>query len=234
MPIFSGTLNASQAFPLFLTSSPLTINLTTNDDTTALIMDTGTSGGYTISNIKCCWTQIQVDHSVEQSVRAALVSGSLYEIAGHTWMTSLASSASTLSYNWGLNLGSVLAIGCSEMLSSVNTATGDKAFNSNDTTNLKFYLDGKQLVSYDQGTPAIQFSELQRSLGIMSDSTITSVANLTTCPVGHWWALQSARKVYDADLLMSGTKVDQANLVVEHGGSFAAATTHFQCLYDTI
>ena len=31
---------------------------------------------------------------------------------------------------------------------------------------------------------------------------------------------------------MSGTKVDQANLVVEHGGSFAAATTHFQCLYE--
>jgi hypothetical protein len=227
MPILSGILCSEKAFPLFLLKSPLQISLDVASIAQALKVTVTAVTALTLSNIYLTYEVTEVDQQHIDSVYAMLASGKLYECAFSSFMGMQTSTTASLSYNVGLNLASVLGAFYTEQTSAAAANTAQKNFQSDGVTGLRIYVDGKQLVGYTIGTTSQLFSELERTLGVMTDSSITSNSTQANYLTTKFLSGCNTRKFSEFDLVMTGMTCQNLQFVVDHSGGVTAGTTSY-------
>lgn len=233
LPIISGFFNSSQAIPLFLLSSPLTVTLTTTTDALAIGVDAGTAT-YALSNLRMHYEHVSVDSEMETGLKQSLLSGAMYEIPFASWTNAVTSSSQTMNYSMGLGLSSVLGAFVTETTAALSAATALKTCSDAGViSDFRLYVDGRLNNAYAIDTTGKKYNEMQRACGTMADSTITSAATLSSYTASQFWAGQSLRKVSDGDLVMSGSAVQNLVFNLEHTNS-VASTVLFSVLWTGV
>lgn len=233
MPLASGLLNSNQSIPLFLLSAPITIELTVNSEALAMVLDAGTCT-ITLSSLRFNYNAVSVDSQFEMGVKQSLLQNKLYELPFVSWNVAQATTSQTMAYQMGLNLASVLGAFYTEQKTADQVATGTKVYNdAYAVSNTKVYADGKQLVNYDVDNRRKAFMLMQATCGIAGDSTITSCSTSTTYGTTMYWNGQSLRKCHDADLVQSGSSVQNVMWNIDHTNA-PTSVSYFMILYSGV
>lgn len=266
IPLCSGVLSNEKSFPLFLSSLYLQIDL---NSALQAFKSYGTSPtgvtGFTLSENELVYELIQPDYSLLDGIRMQMQqSGKLFEMPCSTALglqSSINANTSSFSYNVGLNLSSVSAVLMAEISATVeaedacaNVVNVRNSFIRNsvdsNTVSRKFYLDSKQLCSYNVSRDSQNLMETQRALSILLDPTTvclgsrdiadntagsytaSGVANQRYYVVG-----QSARRFNEADnIAMCGTPAN--TLVIQNTKDTTtanvASSVYIYVIYDQV
>jgi len=249
IPLFSGILSNAKSFPLFLSGLQIQIDL---NSSALAFKSAGTAPAfgltYVVSQAELVYESIQPDQSLLDGIRMSMAqSGRLFELPFSTplGLTSATTTATSFSYNVGLNLASVSGVFMVEVVSTVEAAnTAVNAFVRNSTENnsnsRRFYLDGKQMVNYDVAMDSQNFLECQRALGsILSLENSTVASRATYCAAGvssgsFYVVGQSGRRFAESDLCMAGSPCSNLVIQLAKTGSPVACSAYIYVLYDGV
>lgn len=236
LPLMSGLLSGQKNVPLFLLKSPLNIVVQTNSLVEAIYANTTAVTAISLTNIELCYEQVQVDKNYEDSVYQMLASGKVYEMAFKTFLSGTQSTTTSLNFQLGANLASVNAVFYTEQLAAqIADTLVQKKLCSDGITNVRLQLNGQQVIQYNVSNTPQLFLEMQRSLGCMTDATITSVGNTAAAYLSdRFLAGQCCKKFDDADLIFCGTPTQNIQLQVDHSAVNAGTVSYVFVLHDEI
>jgi hypothetical protein len=263
-PLKSSVLSNIKSFPLFL--SNLFIQLDLNSAELALKVG-GTSAtfgaSYVLSNMELVYEVQNVDVSLIDGMKQQMMaSGRAFEMpmTCALGLSSAVPAASTsFSYNVGLNLASVQGVLIAEVATTAATTNSEttniapagaaaltnlNSFIRNSTesnsNSRRFYIDSKQLVSYDVALDSQVFCETQRVFGSLYDDQVSciqprSVVCASGVAAGAYYVVgQSSRRFDEADLCMTGTPCQNLVLQIQKTGTPVASSVYIYVLYDQI
>lgn len=181
VPIGLGCLNAKQHLGLFLLNGAQ-LQFDTNAVATALIQGSGNAiTNYTISSFSVNFEQLVCEPQYEQSVKAMLAQGRIYQMPIDTWYNTRVANSSSITQNIGLNSSSVRCILWGSQ--PVQTLRNAGNLTSGAQSSCYVYADG-QLVhnaaltavnAADAGVSQT-YTEMNRCLNVMFDTSRTSSA----------------------------------------------------------
>ena len=226
IPLFNG----STAFPLLLCSGGISLEITTAAVGEAFTCGAKTGGvgtaiidTYQLSNLGLVYEVM----SVSSEFKSALVSsradrGYMIHVADRTVVGPVQISGSTR-YNFGVGLASCKGVLFTEILTSVNNQIGSaKGYSHNAMDYYNVYRDGQQMSIPNITSSDVAFIEMNRALGRINDSNVTSrivtVANsvdtnartsYTASPAGAFLAGCSFQNISDWSFAAQGTPCDQ-------------------------
>jgi hypothetical protein len=183
LPIALGCLNAQQHLPLFLFSSAL-LQFDTESLAQAITqIGADAISNYQISNASVCFEQLVPEPAYEQGIKAML-SSRVYQMKLDTWQNVRYSQQASITQTIGLNSSSVRCILWGTQ--AVQTLRNAGHLSAGGQTRCRVYADGAlvhnaQLSAYDgggnlSGDISECFSEMNRCLNLMFDTSRTSVA----------------------------------------------------------
>jgi hypothetical protein len=174
IPIGLGCLNAKQHLPLFLLNGSQ-LQFDTNAIASALTAGSGDAiTNYAISDFVVCFEQLVCEPQYEQSVKAMLAQGRIYQMPIDTWYNTRVASATSITQNIGLNSSSVRSVlwGCQPVQSLRNSGQ----LSSGGQTSCYVYADGQLVHNSNLSEVSQQYTEMNRCLNVMFDTSRTSSA----------------------------------------------------------
>jgi hypothetical protein len=263
-PLKSAVLSNIKSFPLFL--SNLFIQLDLNSAELAFkVGGTGATFGasYVLSNMELVYEIQNVDTSLIDGMRQQMMAtGKLFEMpmtCALGLQSSFAAGSTAFSYNVGLNLASVQGVLLAEVATTAATTNSETANiapvdalaltnlnsfirNSTEanTNSRRFYIDSKQLISYDVALDAQVFNETQRVFASLYDDKVSAIAprGVVCAPgvsTGAYYVVgQSSRRFDEADLCMTGTPCQNLVLQINKSGVPVASSVYIYVIYDQI
>lgn len=174
IPIGLGCLNAKQHLPLFLLNGAQ-LQFDTNAVAQALTQGSiDAITNYAISDFVVCFEQLVCEPQYEQSVKAMLAQGRIYQSPIDTWYNTRVAQATSITQNIGLNSSSVRAI----LWGTQPTQTARNAghLSNGGQTSCYVYADGQLIHNSNLSEVSQQFSEMNRCLNVMFDTSRTSSA----------------------------------------------------------
>ena len=264
IPLASAVLSNVKSFPLFLSNLFIQLDL----NSVGLAFKVGGTGAtaptnYTLSQVELVYELIQPDYSLLDAMRLSMAQNNKMFEMPMTCALGLTSSqqanVSTFSYNVGLNLASVegfLIAECATTAAVSNSEavivapadalalTNLNSFIRNSTeaqaNYRRIFIDSKQLISYDVPYDSQNFLECQRTLGMLLDPALTTVATRTNyCNAGvatgaYYVVGQSSNRFSESDLCMSGTPCQNAVIQIGKTGTPVATNVYIYVLYDQV
>lgn len=234
IPLICPLWNGSKSLPLFLLNSPIKIDIDLNSVNLAFNSAAANDfTNYTVENAQLVYEQLQVDADFTNEVKMAMMQGSLYQLNLNDFMTLTTSSTQSLNYQIGTNLSSVRGVLFTQVLSTPSKATLS-ALTANTQTNARLYMDGRQINNFNLDNTAQQYAEMNRTLGNLFDSNITTATNRSDYLANDYVGGISTNKVSD-QFAMTGTKCQNINLQLDSAGSSVNPfNTYIVVLYDRI
>lgn len=174
IPIGLGCLNAKQHLPLFLLNGAQ-LQFDTNAVAQALTQGSADAiTNYAISDFSVNFEQLVCEPQYEQSVKAMLAQGRIYQMPIDTWYNTRVAQATSITQNIGLNSSSVRAI----LWGTQPTQTARNAghLSNGGQTSCYVYADGQLIHNSNLSEPSQQFVEANRCLNVMFDTSRTSSA----------------------------------------------------------
>jgi hypothetical protein len=174
VPIGLGCLNAKQHLPLFLLNGAQ-LQFDTNGIAQALTQGSANAiSNYAISDLVVCFEQLVCEPQYEQSVKAMLAQGRIYQMPIDTWYNTRVAGATGITQNIGLNSSSVRAVLWGNQ--SVQTQTNAGHLTNAGQTSCYIYADGQLVHNSNLSEVSQQFTEMNRCLNVMFDTSRTSSA----------------------------------------------------------
>jgi hypothetical protein len=229
-PIKLGILNSQQDLPLFLfNTAQLEINLETVGQ--AILGITSAVTEYQVTNARLIYQVYYPDTEYENSMRAVLASGKLYQAPFKTWYNIVVNNAGSTVKNVpiGLNMSSVMGIFHFAQLNDTTT-TNVKLATGDTPANFRVFADGQLLNSYNLDNVPMIFGEMKRALNCFGDPERSSVSATSTTLVPKNFASGefssnaflgglSLNKTFESGFAMSGSAVGQLLAEITNAGS---------------
>lgn len=227
IPLICPLFTSNKAVPLFLLNSPIQVNLDLNNTNTAFKHTTAT--GFTVSRAQLVYELINVDSNYIQDVKSALAAGNAYQMNLNDFYSANAANQATLNYQMGGNWSSVRGA-----LYTYTAAPDGTALTllANDTqTDFKLFIDGRQAHNFTIDNRAVQFAEMNRTLGNLFDPVITSNCTLANYTTDKYAGGICLNRVSDV-MAMTGSPAQNVQFVLQNAGT--AGSVYFYLLYDQI
>lgn len=178
VPIALGCLNGRTHLPLFLLNSA-ELQFDTETLLEALTqLSANAVTAYTISGATVCFEQVVPEPAFEQGVKAMLATR-VFQLPIDTWSNSRYGHAGSITQTIGLNSSSVRAILWGSVEAQTQTLAGYQKASAQ--SSCQVYADGalvhnSRLNCSTAALVAESYAEAQRTLGLMFDSSRTSLA----------------------------------------------------------
>ena len=264
IPLCSGVLSNEKSFPLFLSGLYLQFDL---NSAIGSFKTRGTASedpvSYVCSENELVYEIIQPDFSLLQGMREQMSSsGRLFELPCSTALglqSNISAGVTSFSYNVGLNLASVSAVLMAEIQTSkealgkgATSAVVRNSFirNSSESTTVsrKYFLDSKQLCSYNVSMDSQNLLECQRALSALLDPQITTLGSRAVASNEQdsytasgiatqrfYVSGQSARRFNEADsIAMCGTPANTLVIQNTKDGVPIASSVYIFVVYDQV
>jgi hypothetical protein len=236
VPFKSGVMNAQHDLPLFLMNT-CQVELNLDSVANAILSNTTAATEYTISNARLIYEVFYPEVDYENSMRAVLASGKLWQSPVQSWYNlQVSNQGATKSQPIGLNMSSVL--GVFHFSQTDAGATLDPHYPTGDAPagqGTRLFCDGVLINNYAiQETPII-FAEKSRAMGLLLDPERCAIgvaggatlavalapADLTSAKflTNSFLAGVSLIKTQESGFAMPGTAVSQAVLEVTNAGT---------------
>jgi hypothetical protein len=224
IPIGLGCLNSRQHVPLFLLNGAQ-LQFDTNAVADALTQGTGDAiSNYAISDFTVCFEQLVCEPQYEQSVKAMLAQGRIYQMPIDTWFNTRTASATSITQNVGLNSSSVRCVLWGTQ--PVKTARNAGHLTSGGQTSCFVYADGQLVHNSNLSEPSQQYTEMNRCLNVMFDtgrtSSAPSVATAVNAVAGDLQLVSLSRTLYASGAYLGGLSLQRETL---DNGSFSFVGT---------
>jgi hypothetical protein len=173
VPIGLGCLNAKQHLPLFLLNGAQ-LQFDTNALSYALTqaVEANVISNYAISDFSVNFEQLVCEPQYEQSVKAMLAQGRIYQMPIDTWYNTRVASATSITQNIGLNSSSVRCILWGTQAQQTLRSAGH--LSNGGQTSCYVYADGQLVHNSALSEVSQQFCEMNRCLNVMFDTSRTS------------------------------------------------------------
>ena len=231
IPIGLGCLNAKQHLPLFLLNGAQ-LQFDTNAVAQALTQGSADAiTNYAISDFVVCFEQLVCEPQYEQSVKAMLAQGRIYQMPIDTWYNTRVAQATSITQNIGLNSSSVRAVLWGTQ--AVQTARSAGHLSNGGQTSCYVYADGQLVHNSNLSEASQQFVEANRCLNVMFDTSRTSsapsavnanaaAADLTIAPL--------TRALYASCAYLGGLSLQRESL--DNGGFSFVGTPVSQAVFQ--
>lgn len=235
IPVMAPIFNNEQALPLYLFNSPLVLELLYNPVSIAIDSDVVNVTEYTVSEAQLVFEQLSVSAEFEQSVKAKLASGALYQTYLDDYYNLQVASSQTLNYQVGLGLSSIKAVLWTEQLTANQVVANLKQYTPNGITNFRLFLDGRQVNLNTLDTQSSLYAEMQRAIQNLWDFSSTSFNQDTTAQnIGAGYNANTPRGLYavsnflggvntnrcnDGAFAFTGSPAQNINFILEHSGA---------------
>lgn len=251
IPLCLGLLQNSKSLPLAILTAPLTLQCDLFPVAQAFSSGTATPTSYTVDDVNFVYESISVDDSYVQALKAQMASGQLFQIPFTQFQGISVANSASLYYNIGLNQSSVKAVLLSLITNANNVVANQKFLSEDDFTQMDLLKDGMLINSFPLRTTDLAsqvYAELQRTLGVLGDATITSSSPDTT--FANYYSVSSAgacagdyttkyfvagynlTRFSNEGLSMNGQPCQQ--LSVRLSGAGTAGTLYFTIISDAI
>lgn len=230
LPLVIPLFNGDKAVPLFLLNAPIQVNIDLNPYQSAILATANDATTYSVSNAQLVYELIHVDANYIQEVKGALAQGNAYQLNLHDFYTMQTATGGTVNYNIGCNYSSVRGVLYTQTIPAVD-GTATKMYD-NTQTDFKLYLDGRQVNNFAIDNKSVVFAEMNRALGNMFDSTITSNCDATTFLTTKFTGGICTNRVSDV-MAMTGSPAQNINFVLTSGGA-NNAVVYIVVLFDQI
>jgi hypothetical protein len=238
IPVINPLFNSEKAVPLFLLNAPIQLNFDLNSVANAFRGAAADVTSFTLSNVQLVYEVLKVDTDYVNNVKMALSAGNLYQLNLRDFWTLTTGAQASLNYLIGGNFSSVRGV----LYTNVNAApavTADTLLNDMTQTNFRLMLDGRLVNNFACDTVPVQFAEMNRGLGNMFDSTITSVlTDATDYITNKFVGGLSSNRVSDNGMSMTGSSCQNINVLLDSAGTnrtgATACNTYIVVLYDQI
>lgn len=213
VPIGLGCLNAKQHLPLFLLNGAQ-LQFDTNAIAAALTQGSADAiTNYAISDFVVCFEQLVCEPQYEQSVKAMLAQGRIYQMPIDTWYNTRVASSTSITQNIGLNSSSVRAVlwGCQP----TQTARNAGHLSDGGQTSCYVYADGQLVHNSNLSEVSQQFCEMNRCLNVMFDTSRTSSApsaSTANAVVGDITLSPLTRALYSNGAYLGGLSLQRESL----------------------
>ena len=236
IPIICPIFNADKSLPLFLLNSPISVQFDLNSVASAFKGTAADVPNYSVSEATLVYEVVQPDFQFVQMVKAGMLpsaenpAGNLYQMNLRDFLTMQTASVGSLNYQIGANLSSVNGVLYTQYTNAPSVAN-NTLLTSNTQTNCKVLLDGRLINNFNLSAKAQIFAEMNRALGNMFDSNITSNCTPLDYLSDKFVGGVSTRRVSDV-MAMTGTAAQNINLQLDSaGGNY---NTYIVVLYDQI
>jgi hypothetical protein len=253
-------LNSQQALPMLLMSGGLSLEIVTSSVAEAFYHIAGTAAatvtGYAISDLSLVYEIINVTPEFKAGLVAAKSQSPYLIHCNDRICLGPLTSQNTTRVNVGLGLSSMKGVVFTQMLvaAAATTLAQPKVFTNNGMTNFALYNNGQLFSIPSVTSDDLCFSEMQRCLGRINDSNISSllapIVNATNSNlrnnynVGQFLAGSTCETIDDWSFSSQGVPCDQLALEITTGtqtadawqvatGS-AAANLYIWAFYDSI
>jgi hypothetical protein len=230
IPIICPLFNSDKAFPAYLLNAPILVQFDLNSVNNAFRGANADIPNFTVSNAQLVYEAVLPDNEFVSMVKGGMAQGNLYQLNLRDFMTLTTASSGSLNYQIGCNLSSVNALLYTQVKNApVNTA--DTLLLDNTQTNCRLYLDGRQINNFNLSSRSQIFAEMNRALGNMFDSNITTACTAATYLTTQFTGGISCRRVSD-EMAMTGTPAQNVNLQLDSAGG--ANNTYIVILYEQV
>jgi len=252
IPLCLGLLqNSNRSLPLCIMTAPLMLQVDLYPVAQAFTSGTATPTSYTVDDVNFVYESISVDDSYVQALKAQMSAGQLFQIPFTQFQGISVANSASLYYNIGLNQSSVKAVLLSLITNANNVVANQKFLSEDDFTQMDLLKDGMLINSFPLRTTDLAsqvYAELQRTLGVLGDATITSSSPDTT--FSNYYSVSSAgvcagdyttkyfvagynlTRFSNEGLSMNGQPCQQ--LSVRLSGAGTAGTLYFTVISDAI
>lgn len=230
IPVICPLFNSDKSLPAFLLNAPILVQFDLNSTANAFKGVAGDFTNFSVSEANLVYEVVQPDHEFINMVKAGLAQGNVYQLNLHDFMTLTTASSASLNYQIGANLSSVNAVLYTQV-KNAPAVDADTRLVGNTQTNCRLFLDGRQVNNFNLSTKPQIFLEMNRALGNMFDSNITSNCSATDYYTDNFLAGISCRRVSDV-MAMAGTPAQNINLQLDSAGG--AFNTYIIVLYDQV
>jgi hypothetical protein len=229
IPLIIPLFNGDKAVPLFLLNAPIQVNIDLNTYANAILATAADAAGFLVSSAQLVYELVHVDSDYIQLVKGSLAQGNAYQLNLHDFYTMQTGCAATVNYNIGCNYSSVRGVLYTQTVNAVDgTAT---LMYDNTQTDFKLFLDGRQVHNFAIDNKAVVFAEMNRALGNMFDSNITSNCDPTTFLTPKFTGGVCTNRVSDV-MAMTGSPAQNINFVLTSAG--VAGIVYIVVLFDQI
>jgi hypothetical protein len=185
IPLISGLWSGETAVPLYLLSAPLSVEILTNSITDSFVTNNLPINNFTLSNLQLCYEEIQVGAELKNAVMDRLKQGQVWRQYMDSVYTLNTSADQGTAFNIGTGMSSLKAILYADRQPAAGRAsaivnTGDLILNG--FSNCRFNLDGRNINQFDYNNDTIVYSELNRSIQSLHDSSHTSLFTKDNTP----------------------------------------------------
>ena len=230
IPVICPLWNADKSFPAYLLNAPILVQFDLNNVASAFKGANADIPSFTVSNAQLVYEVVTPDSDFVSMVKMGMAQGNLYQLNLRDFLTLTTASSGSLNYQIGCNLSSVNAVLYTQVKNApVNTA--DTVLLDNTQSNLRVLLDGRQVNNFNLSTRSQIFAEMNRALGNMFDSNITTACTAATYLSTQFVGGVNCRRVSDV-MSMTGTPAQNVNLVLDSAGG--AYNTYIVVLYEQI
>lgn len=252
LPIFSGVLNSGHHFPAYLCSQ-VTALFDLNPLLQAVRANTDGQANPTalqISDAYLVYDAIEPDAGYVQAVKARLAGGEMYSLNYVTYKHQQLANAATISALQGLSTSSLRGVLFCKITNAqgVNGATADGYYTDDytvggslDAAQIELYCDGRLINQVQLNSTAVQFSELERTLGRLGDPSLNSQLSAATTLLKiaefqdrKWMCGISANRVDDFNMAFTGTPCNQLLLKVANADATANTTFNMWAVVDQV
>jgi hypothetical protein len=218
IPVINPLFNSEKAVPLFLLNAPIQLQFDINSIANAFKGANNDLTGFTLKNVQLVYEVLKVDSDYVNNVKMALGAGNLYQLNLRDFWTLTVASQVSLNYLIGGNFSSVRGV----LYTNVNSVVGnliDVQLNDMTQTNFRLMLDGRLINNFPCDTVPVQFAEMNRALGNLFDSNITSFVN----SAANYQNIQfvgglSCNRVSDNGMSMTGSSCQNINILLDSAG----------------
>ena len=230
IPIICPLFNSDKSFPAYLLNAPILVQFDLNNVNNAFRGANADIPSFTVSNAQLVYEAVLPDNEFVSMVKGGMAQGNLYQLNLRDFMTLTTASSGSLNYQIGCNLSSVNALLYTQVKNApVNTA--DTVLLDNTQTNCRIYLDGRQINNFNLSSRSQIFAEMNRALGNMFDSNITTACTAATYLSTNFVGGVSCRRVSD-EMAMTGTPAQNVNLQLDSAGG--TNNTYIVILYEQV
>ena len=233
-------LNSQQALPLLLMSGGLSLEIITASAPEAFYSTVNAVTGYTLSQLSLVYEVIQVTPEFKSALVAAKAQSPYLIHCNDRLQLGPLAVAETARLNVGLGLSSMKGVAYT-MMPNAQLSTSlakPKYYTNNGLLNMAMYNNGQQFSCPNLTSDDLIYSEMQRCLGRVNDSNIssllTSVVNTSgtnlrnNFSVGQFLGGCTAETVDDWSFSSQGVPIDQLAIELSLGttdpNQFQAAT----------
>jgi hypothetical protein len=236
VPFKSGVMNAQHDLPLFLMNT-CQVELNLDSVAAAILSKTTAATEYTISNARLIYEVFYPEVDYENSMRAVLASGKLWQSPVQSWYNlQVSNTGVTKSQPIGLNMSSVLGVFHFSQIDAGGAL--NPHYPAADTPagqGTRLFCDGVLINNYAIVDTPIIFAEKSRAMGLLLDPERCAIgvtagndnalalgpADLTATKYleNAFLAGVSLIKTQESGFAMPGTAVSQAVLEVTNAGT---------------